>query len=1226
MFDARLIRMAPVAFRYALASFIAKWLNLVSFTVIVFTFGHLAAGVSGQVIDSVEILNSILVCVACVLAGCGMAFASSWFGSKASSACKIQARRKLYDALASKGPSYREHVSVAEASELMGSGIEQLESYMGRYVPQLFFSAVAPLTLFVCVAQLSLTSAAVLLVCVPLIPVSIIVFMRVARKIVGERWDSFVDLSAAYRDTIAGLKTLIAYRADDQARANTATKAEEFRQATMKLLRVQLNSVLLMDLFAYGGAAIGIVSAFIQFVSGALSFEAALVISLLALQFFMPMRTMGTYFHTALNARTALDSLFALLDSQEAEEGEQVVELLEESIVAKSLCYRYADGRCVLEDVDMRIGPRSFIGITGVSGSGKSTLARLLTGELLSYTGSLALFGTEMKDANAESVRKAITCVGSDEHVFEGTFRTNLMLGNSDAGDYELWNALAKCRLDDFVLDCGGLDAPVKENGSNLSGGQRQRLCLSRALLRDTPIYVFDEASSNIDAESEQLINEVIQRLAFDKTIIVISHRLSNLIWADEVYVLEGGKAAQRGPHAVLVAQEGPYRMLWAQQEHLESFAQEAKKQVMHAGQASEGMAVPEGMEDAIERMPTSIANVVLSSVKTARIRAVTTGEAVPKGHPAHIAIGAAERAAARNLNEEKFSGEEETGVADGQSDASSTQDDRTSTRSFFLTIAGLLRLASSARAVLWRSAASGAFGAACAIAVMGCAVLALAQWEGGASGLVGASAMVACGVLRGVFHYLERLNGHDGTFRTMAGIRDKVFDHMRRLAPAKLEVRGASDLLALLTSDIELLEGFYARALVPAVTAIAVGVVVTVIVYLQVPAAGVAFAIGYIVAAFVLPWALSRPLLESNRELRERSIGLMRFVNETLEGLSTVIASGDVDARRLELAGRMGALSADEKRMSRVMSLSELCFRALSLGTFIAVFSFASYACVAAEASLASLLVCSALSMAAFDFAQPVAALSSSLGHTFAAANRVLDFLDESPETSAVVEAADFAGCAGLRAEKVSFSREETAILQDVDLDITQGSAVCLSGKSGAGKSTLIKLFMRYWDPDKGRMLNSERDLRDIRTDDLRSSIAFMDQETYLFNATLRENLVLARRDASDEQLHQALHAAALDGLLARLPQGIDTMLDESSGLSSGERQRVGLARMFLADAPLLMLDEPTSNLDCLNEAAVLDSLAKKTQGKTVLMASHRFTAAAISDVLIEMEAGRMS
>ena len=881
MFDKRLFSLVPGVMRHIAGNVALQWLALLANVVLFVSVGRLLQSVLAGGATGIDLARTLLVAVMAVAVRLVCQAQATKQGLAASALAKQRVRTLVYDKLVRMGPSYRETVATSEATQLCVEGIEQLEAYFGSYLPQLFYSLIASVTLFFCLAPLCTPAAVVLLCCVPLIPISLMAVMKIAKRIMGDYWHSYTDLGALFLESIQGLTTLKVFRADEERHRRMNEEAEKFRKATMRLLTMQLNSVIVMDIFAFAGAAAGIVVMLNSYAVGTVTFAGAFAFVFLAADFFIPLRTLGSFFHTATGGMAAAERMYRIIDAPEPACGTQAVTCTSVGIECRNVSYSYDGTRTVLQNADFTARPGGFVGITGASGSGKSTLAGILTGANLSYTGSVTIGGIDLRDISAESLRDTVTYVGFRGFLFAGTVRSNLLMARAGASDDELWEALSRCRIDDFVRRSGGLDAPVSAEGTNLSGGQRQRLAMALALLHDTPVYIFDEATSNIDADSEAAIIDAVAELARTKTVVMVSHRLAALRGCDKVYVFEAGRVVQTGTHEELAKQDGPYASLWARQAELEDFS-------ARSGEGAGKQAVEQACQ-AADDAPSQ--------------QAVTRmGAATPKRGKVRV----------------------------------------------------MLELVDLTRPLLGVLACAVVLGVAGFLAAIGITVLAtsaLLDLEGQAcwvAASVATVAAVACGIARGPLRYAEQLCNHYLAFRVLALVRDKVFAAMRRLAPAKLEGKEKGDLVSLVTADIELLEVFYAHTLSPAAIALTVSIIALI----------------------------------------------------------------------------------------------------------------------------------------------------------------------------------------------------------------------------------------------------------------------------FLFATTIRENLLVAKADASDEELIAALEKAALRELVERLPQGLDTQLAElGDSLSGGERQRLGLARVFLQDAPLLLLDEPTSNLDALSEASILKALQENRADKTVVIVTHRASAGAIAD-----------
>lgn len=516
--------------------------------------------------------GAAIVAALCIRALCTVG--SARLSVLSSRAVKQVLRERIYEKLLQLGASYHTKIKTSEAVQLAVEGVEQLETYFGAYLPQFFYSMLAPLTLFAVLAFIDLPSAAVLLVCVPLIPITIAAVQTWAKKLLSKYWGKYTEMGDTFLENLQGLTTLKIYQADAARHEQMNREAEEFRKITMRVLTMQLNSITIMDLVAYGGAALGAIVAVSRFASGHVTLAGCLMILLLAADFFLPMRLLGSYFHIAMNGMAASDKIFRLLDLPEPDRSGRETPGAG-GIDAQHLTFSYDGEREVLHDVSFSVTEGSFTAIVGESGCGKSTIAAILTGREPGYQGSVTVGGAQVRRADEAALMRRITYVSHNSHLFRGTVRDNLRMAKPDASDAELWSALERANLAEFLRSEQGLDTLLTENGSNFSGGQRQRLALARALMHDSPVYLFDEATSNIDVESEDAILTQIHELAHTHTVILISHRLANVVHADRIHVMEHGRLVQSGTHEELLLRGGTYAALWNSQQQLEQYGKE---------------------------------------------------------------------------------------------------------------------------------------------------------------------------------------------------------------------------------------------------------------------------------------------------------------------------------------------------------------------------------------------------------------------------------------------------------------------------------------------------------------------------------------------------------------------------------------------------------------------------------------------------------------------------
>lgn len=588
MINKRLIGTVSESKKYIAGNVVAQWCSLAANITMMYGITKLFADVYEGNYTSGRLITTVVVIVVAAVVRFICALVSSKMSFLSSKTVKKTLREKIYEKLLKLGMSYRENVQTSEVVQVAVEGCDQLETYFGAYLPQFFYAMLAPLTLFVVLMFVNIPAAIVLLVCVPLIPVSIAVVQTWAKKLLSKYWGQYTALGDTFLENLEGLTTLKIYKADEYKNEQMNIESEKFRKITMKVLTMQLNSVTIMDLVAYGGAALGVIMSATQFKAGHVSLSGALLIILLSADFFIPMRQLGSFFHIAMNGMAASDKIFRLLDLPDSENamavhvsdkgaGKKVLCPSDADIVCDKLSFAYKDnpGNDTIKGVDITFGKGKLTALVGESGCGKSTISAILMGRNKGYRGHINVGGIELSDISEESLLKNITYISHQSFLFKGTVKDNLLMAKLDATDNELWEVLDKVNLSDFLKSENGLDTRLSEGAGNFSGGQRQRLALARALLHDSPYYIFDEATSNIDVESEDVIMGQIMKLSKDRTVILISHRLANVKNADAIYVLDKGNVVESGTHKELLDRNWAYAKLWNAQMSLENYGLE---------------------------------------------------------------------------------------------------------------------------------------------------------------------------------------------------------------------------------------------------------------------------------------------------------------------------------------------------------------------------------------------------------------------------------------------------------------------------------------------------------------------------------------------------------------------------------------------------------------------------------------------------------------------------
>lgn len=1291
MFDKRLFSLAPGVGRLVAAKVACMWVGLLANIAFVIAVVHLLenllfgtemtmfawrngianlslleSGTSG--IAAVSYAQCVLVMVVAAIVRFLMMRASAYFGTESSERVKLALREKLFNKMLALGPSYSQKVSTADVVQSTGEGIEQIQSFFELFLPQLFYAVLAPITLFLVVAPINLPSAVTLLVCAPLIVLIVgFVAMRAAR-VFKQYWGKYTDMGSAFLDNLQGLETLKTFDTDERAAQEMDEKAEHFRTMTMNVLQIQLRSLTAMDVVAYGGAAAGIGVAIWQYATGAaypaswlppflqftnigvLPISGVLLIVLLSADFFIPLRQLGSFFHVAMNGMTSTKRIFALLDVREPERGTTVLPAYSSGVAVslRNVSFRYDPDAeiCAVKDASFTAEPGRLTAVVGRSGSGKTTTSEIIVGALTGYEGSvtLAVRGSgvvgELNGLTLDSLRWNLTMVGARSHLFAGTLRENLLMARPDATDEDLWRALDAARIADFVhADPQGLDLRIQQDAANLSGGQRQRIAIARALLRGSAIYVFDEATSSVDMESEALILQTIRDLADSgKTVIMVTHRMANAMGADHVVVFDHGRTVEQGAHADLMALDGVYAALFHAQEIVERFG---TKNASTEGGSPEIDPSENGSLKGTEA--SSAGNTCETEPSNAEIRNLETGDAEIHG----------------NRNEQVLEPSGPNGFQGSPENAGSfrpqaTHEQPKPAQDDLHVALRLLREVGPLRKYMIIACACGILGhlAATFLPVFGVAaaftVLGLRVWNLNLPAAI--AGMVVCALIRGGMRYTEQYMNHNVAFRLLALLRTKAFAVLRRLAPAKLSEKGKGDLIALITTDVELLEIFFAHTISPIVIAVTTTVLYAIALASLTPALAVVLIVAHLMVGIVLPKLFALAVRGLGARIRTESAALDDEMLDDMRGIGEIIRFGQGESRLAAIVAHTRSLWANRARLSArngdfagLGAVLVMLFTAIAAFLAISVPSFVMYSGVGIQVAVrldtAKIVAAFVLLASSFGPTLALSALPANLTQTFASARRLFALMDEAPaveETGALrPEYHDMA------MRDVTFgydagSDSGTPVLSHVSIDVPERGILGIQGPSGRGKSTLLKLLMRYWDPQSGAVELSNVPLPQVDASWRRGVQAMMGQETYLFDGTIRENLMIALpasaadvfdsggvdADVIDRMLRDALEKASALDLVDSFPDGLDARVGElGDRLSEGERQRIGLARIFLRNADLVLFDEPTSRLDSYNESVILRSIDRLSQnGSAVVLVSHRDSTMRVAQHVIRM------
>ena len=1176
MVDKRLFSLVPGVRGLVVGKIICLWIGLVADIALAGTVTVLVASLFPQTsvhsaLQSIGISGPagfMLIAIAAIAIAAVRFFAHHFatrLGTEAAERVKLGLRSELYRKMLRLGPSYAQRT--ADVVQLTGEGVDQIQSFFELFLPQLGFAILAPLTLFAAIAPLNMPTAVVLLVCAPLIIVIVGAIAMTTAKTFKQYWGKYTDMGSVFLDSLQGLETLKTFDADARAAEQMDRNAEDFRVMTMRVLQIQLRSLTAMDVVAYGGAAAGIGTALWQYVhqghtaftssapflhvfnGPTLGMAAVLFVILVSVDFFLPLRQLGSYFHVAMNGMTSTKRIFALLDEPDRAYGDRQLPQGALDVTTCDLGFAYAESaRPALHDVTLTMPARSLTAIVGESGSGKSTLAALIAGELEGYDGALCIGNVELRELSERALTNAISIVGARSHLFAGTLRDNLLMARPGASDAELRDALARAHVLDMVdTHPQGLDMRIEQDAANLSGGQRQRVAVARALLHDAPIIIFDEATSSVDAESERLIMRTVHELAERKTVILVTHRLADAVDANAIAVFDHGACVETGTHAELMAQDGQYATMFRAQASVEQVGQRARNRGIAYAPApntvEHNVKQPESVHTQRAPMTTfQLVRRLLGQVGGLRSLMVL---ACCFGTLGHLAAT-------------------------------------------FLPVFGVMALCAAAGRPVWGLS-------------VGWAV----------------ALMVVCALIRGAMRYCEQYMNHNLAFRLLALFRGQMFAALRRLAPAKLTGKGKGDLISMVTTDVELLEIFFAHTISPTVIALTTTVVYAIALLFLSPWFAVLLVVAHLLLGVVVPAWFARALHGVGMRIRKQNAKLDDDVLDDMRGLEQIIRFGQGRARlaridrqshalwgqRVELSARNGVFGGFDHV---IIVLVTVC------AALLAVFASRGDMGMVARNVTAMVLVVSS-----FGPTLALSALPASLTQTFASARRLFALVDEEPavEEFGTLEPEYH----GMRMERVTFAYSaRTPVLSDETLSVPVSGILGLQGPSGRGKSTLLKLLMRYWDPQQGAVALSGDALPGVDAHTRRRLQTMMSQETYLFDDTIASNLRIANQQAGDDELREALRKASILPLIESLPQGMETPVGELGGrLSEGERQRIGLARMFLRHADLYLFDEPTSRLDALNEAYILQSIngLVEKRAAAVVLVSHRESTMRIAD-----------
>lgn len=1079
---------------------------------------------------------------------------------------QLHLRRLLFDKLAALGPSYVGQQRSGDVTLSLVDGVEQLEVYFGQYLPQLLVSLLTPLLIFAFVAWLDLPVAAVMLGFALLALFAPALWHQLDSRKSLERRDAYGAFAAELLDSIQGLATLKAF-GQSKSRADTlAVRARELFRSTMWILATNSLGRGITDSAIAVGAATALCVGAYRVVGGAMELQVLLVILMLGVEVYRPMRDLRTVLHQGMVGLSAAKGIYRILEAepvvQDAVGAAPVADLSPDIAFDNVTFYYPGSRRTTHQDLSFKVAAGERVGIVGPSGCGKSSIVRLLLRFYDPDAGDIRIGGQRLRDLRFEDIRRQIAVVSQDTYLFHGSVEDNIRMGRPDASHEDIIAAASVANIHPFIESLpDGYQTLIGEKGIKLSGGQRQRVAIARALLRNAPILVLDEALSAVDAENEAVIQEALNRLMAGRTVLILAHRLSSVIDCDRILAMDEGRVVESGDHRTLMAADGVYHRLMSEQARdTASFAANGNTAVVER-RPTEDVAVAESADRILERPTEGIL----------KAEGMTWPQVVRELMKLIV----------------PWKG-----------------------RLTLTFIFGVLRVV-------------GFIG----VGVLSALIILALKTGQPFSGYVWGLAFVA--PLAGILHWFESWMAHDMAFRLLAEMRIDFFKKLDQLAPAYLVRRRTGDLMGVATQDIELVEYFFAHTIAPAFVAVLTPTVVLVV--LAYHSLWLALTLlPFLLLAALSPLAMRHRVDELGSKAREAAGELSAHAVDSIQGLQEIVAF-----QREQMRGdAFHALGEHHIRLRvpffRQLTLQQSLLEVITgLGglSIVAVGGLlATHGAI--ESGILPLLTILALS--SFLPVSEIAQIGRQLADTLGSTRRVYAVRAEQ------VVVADGSGVprahrpaeASLEMQAVHFNYPgvNRPALADVNLVIPSGHTVALVGPSGAGKTTTAHLLMRFWDPTSGRVLLNDYDLRDYQLDDLRARIALVAQDTYLFNDTLRQNILIANPQASDADIRRAVHYASLDELVEALPEGLDSRVGERGmSLSGGQRQRVAIARAFLKDAPILILDEATSHLDAINERAVRDALDRLKAERTTIVIAHRLSTIRNADLIVVLDEGRV-
>jgi ATP-binding cassette subfamily C protein CydCD len=1155
----------PAIFLAAAVGLIAMGIGIARLAIIGIVIARLF---QGEAFSSI-VVPLVLVAALILLRGV-FQYVRDTVSNRTSTRTKIELRRRLYQHSLDLGPGHFDQRRTGDVLMSLVDGVENLEVFFGQYLPQFMVAAIAPVLIFVFMSVLDIRIGLVFVIFALVTLFLPAVIQKLNRSRNQARRKAYGDLGADFLDSVQGLATLKSFGQAKRRGELLAVRARTLFRTTMKVLAADGASGGATTLGISAGAIVALVWGGIRVNDGQMELQSLLIILMLGGEVFRPLRELVGLYHQGMAAMSAADGIFALLDTPPTVRDPETPASASDDGLAPEVRFEavefayQGDRRPALRDVSFTLNAGEVLGVVGASGAGKSTLVWMLLRFYDPQTGRITLGGHDLRDLPLETLRRQFSVVTQDTYIFQGTIADNLRLGKPGATPAAMEEAARAANAHEFISALpDGYDSWIGERGVRLSEGERQKLAIARALLKAAPILLLDEALSSVDSENEAAIQEALDRLMVGKTTLIIAHRLSSVIGADRILVLEQGRVVESGSPAELTGAGGVYARLMASQQ-----------------------SAPE----------TDLLAATLPSAQ-ADAEGGTLREATPAAEARRGADSVARHVSSVEIWRRLFN------------------------------------LVRRWRGELALSLGLGLLYHASLIALGAISALLVAEVFKGSDY---APYLIALGVLApltALFRWGESWASHDLAFRLLAEIRIDMYDALEPLAPAYLVKRKSGDLVSIVGGDIETIEFFFAHVITPAVIAFLVpAVVLIVLAFVSWPLSIVLAP--FLVLAAVSPFFAQRTAEQLGHEMRSRLGDLTAFVVDGIQGMREIAAFG-AGADRVEETDRRGwALSKYRVRFLDAQASHAVFIEALTAVGGLAVLATGAWLVVEGNMARTDLPLATLLALTSFG---PVNELATTLKHmmeTHAASRRVFEVHDEPVVVNdgpgvALVPTHSASANSAISFEGVGFAYGPglPEALRDVSLKLESGQTVALVGRSGAGKTTCAQMLLRFWDPLSGRITLQGHDIRDFKLDALRRNIALVAQDTYLFNATIRENLRIAGQDTTDTDIERAAEMANATEFIDAMPDGYETPVGERGmQLSGGQRQRISIARALLKDAPMLILDEATSHLDAVNEQQIRQALERLMEGRTTLVIAHRLSTVRDADRIVVLDRGRVA